>query len=223
MSRTVPHLRVREGTRRRVSPKVSEGSSFTVLVVSPDAERRERAAAVLEKTAKVVQADDISSALDEISLGQLTVALIDCELEHDVVTGLIGALGDLDRAVLWVSRVQPELLVYGALVQIPYSTDDGALVEAVKRLANVQRLKENNARDSERVKRLDHVFEVVRNVRHEINSPLTAVMVEADLLLMDGDQLSKDQQRSLETIVEMASRIRDLCTRLRELDRDGMS
>ena len=202
---------------------MSERSSFTLLVVSPDAERRARAAAVLEKTAKVLQADGISPALDEISLGQPTVALIDCELEHDAVKGLIGALGDLDRAVLWVSHVQPELLVYGALVQIPYSTDDAALVEAVKRLANVQRLKEDTARDSERVKRLDHVFDVVRSVRHEINSPLTAVMAETDLLLMDGDRLSRDQKRSLETISEMAKRIRDLCSRLRELDTDGMS
>jgi signal transduction histidine kinase len=193
------------------------------LVVSPDAERRERAVAVLERAAKVVQADGISPALDEISLGQPMVALIDCELEHDAVTGLIGALGDLDRAVLWVSHVQPELLVYGALVQIPYSTDDGALVEAVNRLAAVQQIKEANARNSERVKRLDHVFEVVRNVRHEINGPLTAVMAETDLLLMDGDQLSQEQKKSLQTIGEMADRIGDLCTRLRELDTEGMS
>ncbi len=198
-------------------------SSFTILVVSPDAERRARAATALEKTAKVLQADGISPALDEISLGPPTVALIDYALEHDAVTGLIGALGDLDRAVLWVSQVQPELLVYGALVQIPYSTDDAALVEAVERLANVQRLKESTARDSERVKRLDHVFDVVRSVRHEINSPLTAVMAETDLLLMDGDRLSTEQKRSLATIAEMASRIRDLCVRLRELDTDGMS
>lgn len=202
---------------------MSERSGFAVLVVSPDASRCERAVGVLEKVAKVIQVDGISPALDEISLGQPTVALIDCALDRDGVTGLIGALGDLDRAVLWVPDVQPDLLVYGALVQIPYSTDDDALVEAVRRLATVQQLKADNARDSQRVKRLDHVFGVVRDVRHEINGPLTAVMAETDLLLMDGDQLSLEQKRGLQTIGEMTDRISDLCARLRELDTEGMS
>jgi len=61
---------------------------------------------------------------------------------------------------------------------------------------------------------LERVKRVVRNVRHEVGTPLTAIMAEAELLLMDADQLSAEQTRSVEAIGAMARRIRDLVAQL---------
>jgi len=188
---------------------VNEAPQVTILIVSPDSDRRQRATAALSEIGSVSVADDFSKALDEVSLTPPTVALIDCVLPYDTVTGLVGALGDLDRAVLWVPETQPELLSYGTLVQVPYAADDRVLVEAVRRLASERR---------RQLERLHRVLDVIRDVRHEINSALTAIMAESELLLMNGDGLSEEQRQGLATIGEMARRIRDLGARLRELD-----
>jgi signal transduction histidine kinase len=74
------------------------------------------------------------------------------------------------------------------------------------------------AGDRNQTERLDRVLGVVRDVRHSINNPLTAIMAEAEFLLMDGDQLSEVQENGLKTIVVMARRIRDLSAQLKDLD-----
>ena len=101
------------GRAMRWETAVNETPEITILVVSADSDRCQRATAVLSEIGSVAVTDDISKALDEVSLSQPTVALIDGALPYDAVTGLIGALGDLDRAVLWVPETQPELLSYG--------------------------------------------------------------------------------------------------------------
>jgi signal transduction histidine kinase len=65
---------------------------------------------------------------------------------------------------------------------------------------------------------LDRVLGLVREVRHAINNPLTAIMAEAEFLLMDADQLSEAQESGLKTIVMMARRIRDLSAQLKDID-----
>lgn len=67
---------------------------------------------------------------------------------------------------------------------------------------------------------LERVKRVVRNVRHEVGTPLTAIMAEAELLLMDADQLSAEQTRSVEAIGAMARRIRDLVAQLEAISFD---
>ena len=62
--------------------------------------------------------------------------------------------------------------------------------------------------------RLEKVNRMVRDIRHEIGTPLTAIMAETELLLMDADQLSAEQRRSVEAIGAMARRIRDLMAQL---------
>lgn len=68
---------------------------------------------------------------------------------------------------------------------------------------------------------LERVKQVVRHVRHEVGTPLTAIMAEAELLLMDADQLSAEQTRSVEAIGAMARRIRDLVGQLEEISFEG--
>jgi signal transduction histidine kinase len=77
------------------------------------------------------------------------------------------------------------------------------------------------AEDRDLALQLSRVLEVVRDVRHEINSPLTAIMAEAELLLMDAEQLNQEQVQSLTTIVAMARRIRDLNAQLGDLGTDS--
>jgi signal transduction histidine kinase len=62
--------------------------------------------------------------------------------------------------------------------------------------------------------RLERISQVVRDIRHEIGTPLTAIMAEAELLMMDADQLSAEQTRSVEAIGAMARRIRDIVAQL---------
>ena len=65
--------------------------------------------------------------------------------------------------------------------------------------------------------RLERIIRVVRDIRHEIGTPLTAIMAEAELLLMDADQLNAEQTRGIEAIGAMAKRIRDLVAQLAEI------
>lgn len=62
---------------------------------------------------------------------------------------------------------------------------------------------------------LERISEAVNDVRHAINSPLTAILAEVELMLMDADALNEEQVGGLRTIEEMAHRIRDLTARLK--------
>jgi signal transduction histidine kinase len=71
--------------------------------------------------------------------------------------------------------------------------------------------------NKERVGRLKHVMGVVNDVNHEINSPLTTIIAESQLMLMDADELKGEHRQSVETIERMSRRIRDLLQQLHEL------
>lgn len=61
------------------------------------------------------------------------------------------------------------------------------------------------------------IAELVANVRHEINNPLTGVIGQAQLLLRE--ELSPTSRRRVETIEQLAGRIRDTVALLREVQR----
>jgi signal transduction histidine kinase len=196
---------------------VSERDGFTVLIVSGDPGRSRRAAAALSSAGNLVQAAGMSAALEEVSLRRPDVTVLDGELPGDAVARLLGAVGDAERVVLWIREPWPELAEQGVLVQIPYAASDRVLLEAVRRAVDLQRLRLEAARGSAQAEQFRRVVEVVRRVRHDINSPLTAIMAETELLLMDADRLTSEQLRGLDTIEAMARRIRDLVADLRDL------
>lgn len=70
---------------------------------------------------------------------------------------------------------------------------------------------------AEHESKLIEIAELVANVRHEINNPLTGVIGQAQLLLRD--ELSPTARRRVETIEQLAGRIRDTVARLREVQR----
>lgn len=70
---------------------------------------------------------------------------------------------------------------------------------------------------AEHESKLVEIAELVANVRHEINNPLTGVIGQAQLLLRED--LSPAARRRVETIEQLAGRIRDTVARLREVQR----
>jgi len=65
--------------------------------------------------------------------------------------------------------------------------------------------------------RLGEIADVVARVRHEINNPLTGVIGQAQLLLRS--ELDEAARRRVETIEQLAIRIRDTVARLRDVQR----
>jgi signal transduction histidine kinase len=65
--------------------------------------------------------------------------------------------------------------------------------------------------------RLTEVADLVARVRHEINNPLTGVLGQAQLLLRED--LSEAARRRVETIEQLARRITEIVSRLREIQK----
>jgi signal transduction histidine kinase len=65
--------------------------------------------------------------------------------------------------------------------------------------------------------RLAEIADLVAHVRHEINNPLTGVIGQAQLLLRE--ELSATARRRVETIEQLAGRIRDTVAELRDIQR----
>lgn len=65
--------------------------------------------------------------------------------------------------------------------------------------------------------RLAEIAGLVAHVRHEINNPLTGVLGQAQLLLRE--ELSATARRRVETIEQLAGRIRDTVAQLRDIQR----
>jgi signal transduction histidine kinase len=64
---------------------------------------------------------------------------------------------------------------------------------------------------------LAEVADLVAHVRHEINNPLTGVIGQAQLLLRE--ELTETARRRVETIEQLATRIRDTVAQLRQIQR----
>ncbi|HYN86093.1 MAG TPA: histidine kinase dimerization/phospho-acceptor domain-containing protein [Pyrinomonadaceae bacterium] len=62
--------------------------------------------------------------------------------------------------------------------------------------------------------RLEEVADMAARIRHEINNPLTGLIGQAQLLLRDST-LSEPARRRVQTIEQLAGRIRDLVAELR--------
>lgn len=63
--------------------------------------------------------------------------------------------------------------------------------------------------------RLTEFAELAAHVRHEINNPLTGLIGQAQLLLRE--ELSDTARRRVQTIEQLANRIRDTVASLREI------
>jgi len=91
---------------------------------------------------------------------------------------------------------------------VPHRASDEKLEETEERL---------RALVAECEARLTEVAELVAHVRHEINNPLTGVLGQAQLLLRE--ELSPTARKRVETIEQLAARIRDVVAQLRDVQR----
>jgi signal transduction histidine kinase len=64
---------------------------------------------------------------------------------------------------------------------------------------------------------MDEVAQVIARVRHEINNPLTGVLGQAQLLLRE--ELSEKTRKRVETIEQLAIRLRDIVSQLRQVQK----
>ena len=76
---------------------------------------------------------------------------------------------------------------------------------------------QERAASSEYEERLVEFADLAAHVRHEINNPLTGLIGQAQLLLRE--ELSETARRRVQTIEQLASRIRDIVAELRAVQR----
>lgn len=67
--------------------------------------------------------------------------------------------------------------------------------------------------------KLEQTAELVARIRHEINNPLTGVLGQAQLLLRED--LSERSRKRVQTIEDLALRLRDVVAQLREVQKPG--
>jgi signal transduction histidine kinase len=67
--------------------------------------------------------------------------------------------------------------------------------------------------------KLEENANLVARIRHEINNPLTGVLGQAQLLLRE--ELSERARKRVQTIEDLALRLRDVVAQLREVQRPG--
>ena len=52
--------------------------------------------------------------------------------------------------------------------------------------------------------------ETIRRLRHDLSNPLSAILAEVQLLLMNPDALDEETTRSLKEVERLARRMRDM-------------
>jgi len=68
--------------------------------------------------------------------------------------------------------------------------------------------------------KLEETAALVARIRHEINNPLTGVLGQAQLLLRED--LSERSRKRVQTIEDLALRLRDIVAQLREVQRPSV-
>ena len=67
--------------------------------------------------------------------------------------------------------------------------------------------------------KLEETAALVARIRHEINNPLTGVLGQAQLLLRED--LSERSRKRVQTIEDLALRLRDVVAQLRDVQKPG--
>lgn len=110
----------------------------------------------------------------------------------------------------------------GQLTKESQSTEEG---QSTKERQSTEEGQPNLPCDAEHLRvmvsdlevQLESVAELVARVRHEINNPLTGVLGQAQLLLRED--LNDKARKRVETIENLAMRLRDIVGQLRQVQR----
>ena len=82
-----------------------------------------------------------------------------------------------------------------------------------------QSLSSDNDQIAEYRLKLEETAALVARIRHEINNPLTGVLGQAQLLLRED--LSDRSRKRVQTIEDLALRLRDVVAQLRDVQKPG--
>ena len=171
----------------------SSYSSRRFSIVSSVAELRERAS---QSAARVILIDD--SLLGGAALAE-TIAALPC----DARIILLGGPGRQTEAATHVARGEMDFVLKAG----DYAALAAAMVE--RELRSALRLDRFSS-----ARRLEFSADLSEIFRHEINNPLTGILGNAELLLAHRDRLPAADTQRLQTIVELAVRLRETVRRL---------
>ena len=87
----------------------------------------------------------------------------------------------------------------------------------------IEPLNESSTSDKDQIAeyrlKLEETAALVARIRHEINNPLTGVLGQAQLLLRED--LSERSRKRVQTIEDLALRLRDVVAQLRDVQKPG--
>ena len=87
----------------------------------------------------------------------------------------------------------------------------------------IEPLNESSPSDKDQIAeyrlKLEENAALVARIRHEINNPLTGVLGQAQLLLRED--LSERSRKRVQTIEDLALRLRDVVAQLRDVQKPG--
>ncbi len=187
--------------------------SRSLLVVTADPAGGPRWVAALQGLGTVRVAGDVREALALIWREKPAATVLAGVLPAGGSVAVARAVPDPASIVALVSADDDdhirELVEVGVFTQLPNAIPP----ETARRV--VERMLARGGSDS--AEKLRRVLAAVSHARHEINNPLTSILAETQLLLMDAATLAPEVQRSAKTVQEMAMRIRDVVRALQDL------
>ena len=98
-------------------------------------------------------------------------------------------------------------------------TTDNRFYPSVLRRHDGESMTEHEDQIAQYRLKLEETAALVARIRHEINNPLTGVLGQAQLLLRED--LSERSRKRVQTIEDLALRLRDVVAQLREVQRPG--
>lgn len=193
-----------------------DGSPATsILLIASDASQHELAAP-LAQIGHLQRTSDPTAAMELIGETSPDVVLIDAQAFPEAASGLVSAAAERGRVLVWDAMAHPSGFAGDGVVRVTTPVEARLLLQMARLLVEVCRTRQHGA-GNDPSSRLDRVIAQVRDVRHEIGTPLSAIMAEAELQILEAETLTPELKRGLETIARMARNIRDQLHRLREL------
>ena len=95
--------------------------------------------------------------------------------------------------------------------------NDNCFLSPAMEIATKSRMSEHEDQIAQYRLKLEETAALVARIRHEINNPLTGVLGQAQLLLRED--LSERSRKRVQTIEDLALRLRDVVAQLREVQR----
>jgi nitrogen-specific signal transduction histidine kinase len=118
---------------------------------------------------------------------------------------------------LWCSQMHNVHVCSSFLAARLKKNKDNCFYLSVSRRHDGESMTEHEDQIAQYRLKLEETAALVARIRHEINNPLTGVLGQAQLLLRED--LSERSRKRVQTIEDLALRLRDIVGQLREVQR----